>query len=358
MLDLYTKHRILFISVSPKLKGGVAAVTKQYLSYFKHSSLVATKISENWIDIFLYPYFLLKILFTILIKKNTIVHIHGASRGSFYRKYVAFILIKYLLQKKVIYHIHGAEYHVFYSSSNKVIRGMIKDFINNTDVIICLSDSWKKFFCKNFTPRQIEVIPNAVSKIEEKPIILEEREKVKFLFLGRVGKRKGIIELLEASNLLKSSYGDMFEVWICGDGNISLFEKQIQDYHLESQIKYLGWVEGERKVQLLKDADVFVLPSYNEGLPVSMLEAMAYGMPVISTKVGGIPEVVKDKESGFLVEPGDVEALRASMEKFINNHALIEQMGICSCSIIEENYTTEVVFQKLESIYTTLRSSY
>jgi glycosyltransferase involved in cell wall biosynthesis len=140
---------------------------------------------------------------------------------------------------------------------------------------------------------------------------------------------------------------------VAGDGDIKTMNDLIDDLGLQSIVSYRGWVIGNEKQELLKTSDVFVLPSYNEGLPISILEAMTHGMPIISTPVGGIPEIVVPGRNGYLVEPGDVLSLSRSLEKFILNHGLVASMGQSSLSLITP-FLSGQVMTKLERLYSEL----
>lgn len=283
-----------------------------------------------------------------------IVHIHGASRGSFYRKYVLFIIAKYIFRRKVIYHLHGAEFHLFYERANGFIQGRIRHFIDQADVLICLSESWKRFFLQHFRPMKIAVVPNTVEQV----IVRREAitDKVIFLFMGRIGERKGIYDLIKAASLLNMQYFKRFEIWIGGDGNMEALHSLIVGTGLQEIVFYKGWVTGHAKEELLRKATVFVLPSYNEGMPVSILEAMSYGMPVIATDVGGIPELVKNGESGLLIKAGDKSALSTAMERFISDRQLVRDMGKASAAIIRQRFVFEQTKITLEKLYTELNA--
>ena len=127
-------------------------------------------------------------------------------------------------------------------------------------------------------------------------------------------------------------------------------EKTISDNHFNGDVSFAGWVNGSRKAELLNNCDVYVLPSYFEALPMSILEAMSYGKPVISTYVGGIPEIVKPGFNGWLFQPGDRQALNNIIMEAMDNKALLRQYGNNSLSI-SKNYTPESVFQSLNDLY-------
>lgn len=196
------------------------------------------------------------------------------------------------------------------------------------------------------------VLPNAVEKVMFRPEV--EEGKMIFLFMGRIGERKGIYDLVKAAALLKIHYEEQFEVWIGGDGNTQTLRYLIESNGLQGSIFLKGWVTGNAKEELYRKATVFVLPSYNEGLPVSVLEAMSYGMPVIATNVGGIPELVKDGESGQLIVAGDIAALRNAMERFIRDRRLVGDMGRAAEATIQQSFVFEQTKMKLDKLYTEL----
>ena len=115
-------------------------------------------------------------------------------------------------------------------------------------------------------------------------------------------------------------------------------------------IEFIGWVSDEKKIQYLNKADAFILPSYNEGLPISILEAMTYGLPIVSTKVGGIPEVLKDGINGFLIEPGNECQLSLIIKKVINDPVSFVSLGQNNSTLIQP-YLPHNVKNSLIKIY-------
>jgi glycosyltransferase involved in cell wall biosynthesis len=173
------------------------------------------------------------------------------------------------------------------------------------------------------------------------------------LFLGKIGHRKGIFDLIEVLAENRSVYEGRLELIIGGNGDIKKLEKVIIERGLESIVKYEGWVSGEKKQWLFSECDVYILPSYNEGLPLSILEAMSYGLPIISTCVGGIPEIVFDGENGFLITPGNKKEIDLLLSNLLTNSELINIMGKNSNKIVS-SYYPERVIPKLQKIYSSL----
>lgn len=137
---------------------------------------------------------------------------------------------------------------------------------------------------------------------------------------------------------------------IGGDGEIDKVKQYIKENNLDDIAEYIGWVSGEEKNKLLNEVDVFILPSYNEGLPISILEAMSYNLPIVSTNVGGIPEILKNEYNGYLINPGDLEALENAISILINNSSQRKLQGIRSGEIVK-SFLPEMVIRQLDCLY-------
>jgi len=332
------------------LKGGVASVLEVYSKYDKKFTFLPTYSSENnIINVLKFPINYFKIFFFLLLNPSyKIVHIHGASRISFYRKYFLFLHIKYILGRKVIYHIHGGEYHLFIKESNKLVYKCIKHMLEKSDAIICLSKQWEDFFVKEVNPKAIYILNNTIEMPKLKKI--KKSDKLTFLFLGRIGERKGVFDLLSVVTENKAIFQEKISLVIGGDGDIERLQKDIEKYDLQSIVKYVGWISGEDKYKLLQSSDVYILPSYNEGLPISILEAMSYKMPIISTDVGGISTIVKNNQNGFLITPGNNTDIFNAMQYFLDNPSKITEYGEKSYKLVQD-FLPEKVLKDLYNIY-------
>ncbi|HPI00393.1 MAG TPA: glycosyltransferase, partial [Chitinophagaceae bacterium] len=148
-------------------------------------------------------------------------------------------------------------------------------------------------------------------------------------------------------------YNNKIKLHIGGDGDVKKLLKIIQENDLRNIVEYLGWVSNNEKNNLLLHSDIYMLPSYAEGLPVSILEAMSYGMPIISTNVGGIPEIVKHQYNGLLFQPGDIDAIENALQFFINQPQKIEEYGNHSLELIQP-YFPKAVIEQLTQCYTSI----
>ena len=351
-------NKIVFLG--PKFEpptGGVASVLAEYKKIFPKAYFVSTTNSKNKLTKIVTPILgLFQFIFKLALHPNIkIVHIHGASRSSFMRKFIFFRIAK-LFHKKVIYHIHGAEYQLFYEKASKWQKNLIKTFINNSDCIVCLSESWKDFFNTTFAPRKIEIIPNIIEAPQEytsKNSINKISNKLKFLFLGYIDERKGAWFLLEVLREHKEKLRGKVVFNVGGDGQVKKFQQLVSDYELNDIVKYIGWVSGVDKIKHFIDSDIYILPSYNEGLPISILEAMSYSLPIISTTVGGIPEIVSS-DNGLLIEPGNKKQLWAAIESFLQSeNTQLEKMGAASHAKVQQ-HLPGAVMSRLNRLYESL----
>lgn len=334
-------------------RGGIGALIATHSKYYNPFKFISTfkPFSSNIIKgLFYFKQFILIIVKLISDRNINIVHIHGSQDGSFFRKYFIFIVAKYIFRKKIVYHCHASHFDVFYEDSNNFFKKVIRGFIENVDIVISLSDSWTKFFGEKFKCKKLKKLYNCIEPVTwgDNISVLNKNININLLFLGRIGERKGVFELLEVLSGWKN-VGNI-SLSIGGDGEIDRLKTIIHNNGLSQVVDYLGWVDGSVKDKLLRGGGIFVLPSYHEGLPISILEAMNYGLPIISTKVGGIPEAVQDGVNGILIEPGDKEGLKKALLYFNENPSEIERMGRESKRLIQKFYP-ESVFLQLEEIY-------
>lgn len=349
------KISILEIGPSPyKSKGGMATVINQILE----STYLADKYHIDVYESYRDGSILFRILYSIksylrfktLKKTYSIYHIHMASYGSTYRKG---LYIKYLKRKKskIILHVHGAEYLKFYKESNAYKKKKIKKLWEACDAVIVLSEQWKKEFVKIFSGCNIYPVKNGINnKIYEDCIVDLKYVSSEFLFLGRLGERKGIYDLIDAIHSAINE-NNRIHCYIAGDGEIDKVSRIIQEKKLESNCTVLGWIGCQEKKAIFSKIGTVILPSYNEGLPMTIIEGMAAGKVIISTEVGAIPEVVKNKENGILIKPGDVNSLRDAILRISSDKAFDQYCSKMNIGKIQEEYSNEIFSKSLSEVF-------
>jgi glycosyltransferase involved in cell wall biosynthesis len=176
-----------------------------------------------------------------------------------------------------------------------------------------------------------------------------EEKGFTILFLSRVEIAKGIYELLDSFQQLQKRYPDLI-LKIAGDGKELANAREYAAAKTMANVHFLGWVSGAQKVQIFREADLFVLPSYSEGMPISLLEAMASGLPVITTNVGGIKDFFAAGKMGFFIHPKDAGSIEQQIERLLSEPALIREIGAYNAAYAQERFTAKQVNSRVEAI--------
>ena len=335
-----------------KSKGGMATVIQSISS----SKLINQKYNVEILSSYIDGKFFNKLIYSIIsylkylrrLNNVDIVHVHMASRGSTWRKYYYVKLAK-MKKKKILLHIHGASYREFYENECTYKKQKkIQYLLELSDKVIVLSEEWKEFFTRLCDSKKIKVLHNAVSipKYER-----EDYSDNNVLFLGRLGKRKGTYDLLEAIPLVLKEVPDA-KFFLGGDGDIEICRDICDNKGLSENVNFLGWIcEGEKE-KYLKLCSTYILPSYNEGMPMSVLEAMSWGCGVITTPVGGIPQVIEHKRNGLLINPGDIKQISQTLIDVLKNENIKKELGRNAKETVYTKFGIDNWYKELLEIYT------
>jgi glycosyltransferase involved in cell wall biosynthesis len=171
--------------------------------------------------------------------------------------------------------------------------------------------------------------------------------------LGLIGDRKGVFDLLKVvKRLIDDAYP--IKLTIGGNGEIRRLLGEIKNYGIAKDVQYRGWIGDKERDLILRESDIFILPSYAEGMPMAILEAMAYSVPVVSTKVGGIPELISDGETGYLINPGDLDALYKKIAYMSENLNHMISIGERGREVICAKHNIQIITQQINEIYSGL----
>jgi len=291
---------------------------------------------------------ILRFTVEILTHRVTLVHCHAAELGSFWRKSI-FGLLARARRIPVLFHLHGAEMKDFYDAQVAPVRRLISWILERYSAVVVLSPSWADWVRSVAPKARVFVLHNYVRMPASQGRRAGEGP-IKVLFLGIIGHRKGVYDLLPAFADARATVPGM-KLLVGGNGEVDQARMRAAELGLGDSVEFLGWVGGDRKNELLAAADIFVLPSYNEGLPISLLEAMSWGVPVISTTVGGIPELIRDGTDGYLIEAGDVPALARRLAELAGDPDLRRRMGRAGREQVAESFSREAVLPRLEQLY-------
>jgi glycosyltransferase involved in cell wall biosynthesis len=350
--------KVVMLGPSFKTQGGISSVLRIYKDNFtmKDSiTFIETYSGKNrFEDILYFGSSIVKTFLVCLRNKEVIAHIHTASYGSYFRKSIL-AKIFHLFRKKVIFHIHGAQFDLFIEKSSEAKKRDIINTLNRCDKVIVLSQTWKNYFTKYIDQNRIEVLYNPAvttkSAMQSRDKVKNRNDKVVIIFLGRLGQRKGAYDLVNAVEKIRN---ENFLLYMYGDGEVKEISDIVQKKKLEDKIILKGWLSHDRVDEVYKTSDILVLPSYAEGLPMSILEAISYGLPIVSTDVGGISEAVEEGKNGYLIVPGDVEALANRLKSLINEYELRISMSKRSLEIAKEKFSVNTLEKQLINIYNSI----
>lgn len=215
-----------------------------------------------------------------------------------------------------------------------------KKVFKNCHKVICQSSSWKNFFMKNIENNDLKyVVQKNWLDITNYSIEKSQSNICRILFMAWIERDKGIFDLIDAIEEMVSSGCSNVKLSIAGKGKD---EEEVKKYVIEKNltdyIEFKGWVLGNEKTELLRDNDIFVLPSYFEGLPNALLESMASGLACISSNVGAVPDVITDSFNGLLIEKGNVPQLIDALSRLLKDKKLRSELQFNARIYVEEQH--------------------
>ena len=290
----------------------------------------------------------------LLCRRPSIIHLHTAQFLVFWET-TYYLFISYALQIPCCLQFH-ASFQYFYEQSRPCLRTMILAILRKANVCALISKKDIEFLREKsggdircyYLPNFIEVkaIEAPVSQVRK---TVERAENIAVLFLGgSEAAHKGLFDLLSAISILgRLQLGLQFHL-------IAVPREEIAcrlPADLLSCCEIRGWVSGASKVDMFARADIFVLPSYAEGMPIAILEAMACSLPVVATNVGGIPDLITEGQEGYLLEPGDVQGLARAISGLAGDSKTREYMGRNGLQKAQTVHDVSVGVQHLQSLY-------
>jgi len=340
-------------------KGGIASVVSGYRnSIFEEMHdirYIETYLDKSRLRKFfkaIASYFIF--IYQLIFWHPDIIHIHSSFGSSFYRK-MPFIIIASWLQKPIVNHIHGSAIdELYYKASNRKKRLVIKTF-SKCNRLIVLSEELKKEFSMFTNDENIIIIENYCI-LNEKNYIEKKNPQKQILFLGFLSQAKGCFDIPLILKKVKTVIPNV-KLVMAGVGNEydeAHIKKLVDENGLTDNVVFPGWVKGSDKEYFLKNSDIFLLPSYGEAMPMSILESMGYGLPIISTNVGGIPQLVKSNLNGFLCEPGNIDYFSEKIIELLSNQELVNCMGKKSMEIVKNRFLLEHHIENIFSVYESL----
>ena len=293
--------------------------------------------------VFMYSYL---IFFKLLLNKYDLVYFTLTPVGNAFYRDILFVSIMKLFCVKRVYHLHGKGVETF---SNVGINNYLYKYVFSNAKIILLSERLYQDIRKYAEKEKCFFLANGINvERRNRPIVAynkDESRSIKLLYLSTLYEQKGIIDFLAAINVLKWDCGLKVKASVAGEFGPGFTQDEfwsiVKQYRIESEITYFGGVYGSDKQELYETSDIFVFPSHNECFPIVILEAMGYGLPVIATYDGAIPEIIENGTNGFLVEKYNPNEIANKIRDLTSDHMC--RVGMSRANIIkfQERYTFE-----------------
>lgn len=356
---------VLFVGGFPKnldiVKGGQVsacdAIIKSPLS--KHINLILLDTTQitvpppGFLIRLKYAFFrLIKYFKIFTISEVDAVIIFSAERFSFLEKSLMSIIAK-MLGKGVIFSVRSGYFRD--DCSKAWWKVLSKIGLSFSDKIICQGKNWIDFYIKvlGIKPEKCAVIPNFIEVGKYNvipPENLRENDKFVFMFAGWIEKEKGIYEIIEAYQMAGKKLINC-EFHFCGTGNeLDKIKEIVISYGLNEKIKFFGWLNKNELIDKMRNSNALVLPSYSEGFPNVVLEAMVVGIPVITTPVGAIPDYLENNVHAILVKPKDAKSLSKAFVDIFKDDKLRENLIMNSKEIIYKVFSSETAWQDMAKI--------
>ena len=264
---------------------------------------------------------------------------------AFFRDFFLIVLLR-LFKVKTVYHLHNKG--VVKKQEKKTYKLLYSYIFKNTDVILLSEILYEDI--KSFVPfSKVHICPNGIEDTLLKNNNHTENKKTKLLFLSNLIESKGVFVLLEACYLLKNKGLEFHCEFVGKEADVSknIFEKKVIDLSLQDYVRYAGAKYEKKKEEVLSQTDIFVFPTFYEYecFPLVLLEAMSYALPVISTYEGGIPDIINNEKTGFLVPQRNIEILAEKLEILIKDADLRKTMGKAGRKKFEKEFTM-LIFEK------------
>jgi glycosyltransferase involved in cell wall biosynthesis len=279
------------------------------------------------------------------------IHVNMAERLSVFRK-GAVIVLSRALGIPVVLHLHAAQLHHFYPLLPKPLQAMTRWVFSLPASCIVLGTTAQRFVVNELRvpASRVEIVINGVPAPTVPRRISKENAVKRLLFVGNLSERKGVTDLLQA--LSRPGFTNLpLELVLAGGGDVASYQAKANELGLEKMVQFTGWSEQKDVAALMAQADILVLPSYDEGLPLVILEALANGVAVVCTPVGEIPSALRHGVTACFVEPGDVNGLAESLQNLLIRPDLMKTLETNGKALYEKKFSLPQFFFNIAQIH-------
>lgn len=319
--------RVLMVGVDKNRIGGMWTVASNYINnetfnrnvclYYVATSTCGSKLRR----VYKMAEGYLQILFHLLFHKVDIVHLHMAEKGSVYRKGLVVYLSK-LFHKKVIIQMHAGPIMHWYNTLSHKQRWIVKKIFDLSDRMLVLGEFWKEQLQTIVSDKKIRILYNGSECPTRNPYNVNGENIV---FMGLLKKEKGVYDLINAIEQIHKNLPENVKFVLCGKDANNSVTNYVEKKGLQNRIQLPGWIDVEQRRILFEETQICILPSYFEALSMTVIEAMCYGIPMITTNISTMSELLGQEID--LVEPGDVDALAKQILKWTQDPELRKKLS-------------------------------
>jgi glycosyltransferase involved in cell wall biosynthesis len=314
--------------------------------------------SRGGVHIAFSPIFLALAVGRILLEgargRLAVVHLNLAERGSVYRKAVLLGATK-LAGGRVLLHLHAAQIVQFHAAMGGTGKALLRWMFRSADHCVVLGEVWRRWVVDTFGVQsdRIGIIYNGVPATMSKPRPPPPDGRFRLLFVGNLLERKGVKDLLRAFASPAVQARDIV-LTMAGGGPVDTYRALATELGVGDRVTFTGWVSQDDVRMLMVNSDALILPAYDEGLPLVILEALASRTPVICTPVGSIPEVLEDRRTALFVSPGDEAGIAAAILALVDRPEIGSELSEAGAVLYDRLFTMEAFARSVGSLYAAL----
>jgi glycosyltransferase involved in cell wall biosynthesis len=345
---------VLMVGTDLRSIGGISTVVRGYIDAGLFDRIDCTYVAthrsgSNWRKLLVALTGWMRILVRLHTMDAPLVHVQLSSRASFWRKAVVCLLAR-LARRPYLLHVHGSEFADFYHECSPARRRIVRAVLARATLVLALSEAWRAILQQISPGARIEVLTNAVPLPPPDAMAVPSRPPT-LLFFGEIARHKGVFELAQAFARVADELPQLRLIYAGTGSGVEETRRLIEQFRLGSRVRFTGWLQAQRKQATLAGATLFVLPSFVEGMPMALLEAMSFGLPVIATPVGGVPEILTHGHDGLLVPPGDIAALAAAIARLTSDPELRQRLGRAARDTVAKRFSLDSAVERLLGIY-------
>ncbi|CAN5404183.1 glycosyltransferase family 4 protein [soil metagenome] len=279
------------------------------------------------------------------------VHVNIAERLSLFRKSTIVVACR-ALGIPVVLHLHAAQLHHFYASLPRPLQSLTRWVFSLPASCLVLGSAAQRFVTEELrVPRnRVEVIINGVPRPSHVRRTAGENLTQRVLFVGNLSERKGVSDLLQAL-ALPGFDSSRLEVTLAGGGDVSAYQAKARQLGIDGFVHFAGWSDQQQVARMMALADVLILPSRDEGLPLVILEALANGVAVVCSPVGEIPSVLMDGLSACFVQPGDATSIAMGLQRVLHEPAFRQRLECNGQALYEQRFSLSRFFTAVAKIH-------